>query len=102
MKPQSSYTVTVTATDEALANTIVVLIDVKDANDAPTFTDEDGNDTNGVQINPRTVTENRGSVPVGLPVAATDPDRDTLTYTVVDIPGGNDAGSFTIDPALDS
>ena len=30
-------------------------------------------------------------------MAATDPDRDTLTYRLVDLPGGTDASAFMID-----
>ena len=46
----------------------------------------------------RSVRENTASgVNIGSPVAATDPDRDTLTYRLVDLPGGTDAGAFTIN-----
>ena len=95
---QPSYVVTVTATDDddtvtdnvALSNIIAVTITVGDENDAPTFPDPDTED--GM----RSIAENRTGT-VGTPVRATDPDGDTLTYTVIDILGRNDAKSFTID-----
>ena len=35
--------------------------------------------------------------PIGLPVEATDPEDDTLTYSLSDVPGSTDKDAFTID-----
>ena len=88
---QSSYTVTVTATDtDSLDNTIAVTIEVTDANDPPMFPSTE----NGA----RSIAENRGAVRVGSPVTAADPDGDTLTYGLSNVPGSTDKDAFTIDP----
>ena len=93
---QSSYTVTLTATDPSGASaSITVNITVEDTDDgaavilltgnAPTFEAEEMT---------RSVAENTDAgMAIGDPVAATDVDGDALTYTL----GGDDAGSFTID-----
>ena len=84
---KSAYTVVVTATDPAgLSDTITVSIAVIDVvlNRAPEFPAETA---------ARTVSDStapRGNV--GDPVAATDADNDTLTYTL----SGTDAASFGI------
>ena len=85
---KSSYTVTITASDGTDEVTITVTINVVDAteNRAPVFTA--GSSTI------RSVAEDTGSgVDFGSPVAATDADSDTLTYTL----GGTDASTFNID-----
>ena len=61
-----------------------VTITVTDVNEAPNF---------GSLTATRTVLENtRGGQPVGQPVPATDPESNTLTYTL----GGTDSASFGI------
>ncbi len=90
---KASYRVTVTVSDGSLIAKITVIIIVVDivvevpTNDAPEFID--GSHTT------RTVAEN---TPRGMnirePVAATDADNDSLTYTL----GGPDAASFDIEP----
>jgi len=90
---KASYIVTVTVSDGSLVAKITVIIIVVDivvevpTNDAPEFID--GSHTT------RTVAEN---TPRGMnirePVAATDADNDSLTYTL----GGPDAKSFDIEP----
>ena len=83
---KNSYTVTVTAFDGSSTDTITVTINVTDANDAPTLTD--GTSTS------RSVAENTAAGnDIGTPVAATDPDNDTLEYSL----GGTDASSFDIN-----
>ena len=100
---QPSYVVTVTATDDddtdtndALSNIIAVTITVGNENDAPTFPRMFYDDSRHRKMAARSIAENRTGT-VGTPVRATDPDGDTLTYTVIDILGRNDAESFTID-----
>ena len=85
---QSSYTVTITASDGTDEATITVTINVVDVteNRVPVF-------IAGVSIS-RSVSENTGSgVDIGTPISATDADGDTLTYTL----GGTDASFFSID-----
>ena len=87
-----SYTVTVKVSDgkggEATHN---VTITVTDANDPPVFTDEIPQGDSSLT---REVAENTAAgQPVGDPVAATDDENDSLTYTL----GGTDAASFDID-----
>ena len=85
---KSSYTVTITVSDSELTDTIDVTINVTDVdeNRAPSFTE--GNRAT------RSVAENTGSgVNIGSAVSATDPDNDTLTYTL----GGADAAAFSIN-----
>ena len=90
----ASYTVTVSvrdskdangAADTAADDEITVTITVTDVNEAPEFpAAEDGL---------RTVPDHsEASQNIGAPVAATDDDDDTLTYTL----GGTDAASFDI------
>ena len=84
---KASYSVTITVSDGELTASIDVRITVTDVgeNRAPTFAE--GTSTT------RSVAENTGSGQnIGSAVSATDPDNDTLTYTV----GGTDASSFSI------
>ena len=84
---KSTYTVIVNAfhlNDEATI--INVTVNVTDINESPVFTE--GNSTT------RTIAENTGSsVNIGSPIAATDPEGNTLIYRL----GGTDANAFTID-----
>ena len=82
---KASYQVTVEVSDGALTDVITVSISVTDVNDAPVFASQ----TARRDIAENTV-ENRD---IGLPVLATDEDRDTLRYTL----SGTDASSFSID-----
>ena len=83
---KNSYSITVTVSDGSLTDTIAGTINITDANEAPVFTE--GNATT------RSVAENlEVGVNIGTAIAATDPDGNTLTYTL----GGPDAASFDID-----
>ena len=78
----------ITVSDSKLTDTIDVTINVTDVdeNRAPAFAE--GTSTT------RAVAENTAAdTNIGDPVTATDPDDDTLTYTL----GGADAASFRID-----
>ena len=83
---KSSYSVTVSVYDyRGGSDNIAVTINVRNVREAPTFTDGDGAT--------RAVVENTASGEnIGDPVAATDDDGDTVTYTL----GGTDATSFSI------
>ena len=86
---KNSYSVRITASDGSLTDTIDVTIDVTDVNeignDQPTFID--GSSTT------RAIAENTAAGQnIGAAVGATDPDRDTLAYTL----GGADAAAFSI------
>ena len=88
---QSSYSVSVSVSDgNGGSDSITVSITVMDvnetpANSAPSFTD--GSSAT------RSVAENTtAGTNIGIAVAATDVDNDTLTYTL----GGRDAASFRI------
>ena len=103
---QSSYTITVTATDtqgtDATLATILTTQSLSPSRSQAqtmhrcSLTRTTPTSPNIVNAN-RMVAENRGGVPVGAPVRATDPDGDSLAYRVTDLPGRNDAASFTID-----
>ncbi len=85
---KTSYTVTITVSDSELTDTIDVTINVTDVdeNRAPSFAD--GASTT------RSIAENTAAnTNIGSAVAATDPDDDTLTYTL----GGTDAAMFRIN-----
>ena len=86
---KDTYTVTVTATDSSgLSATITVTVTVSSVNEAPEFP--------GTETGQRSVAENTPAAQdIGDPVAATDPEGETLTYTL----GGDDAASFDIDGA---
>ena len=83
---KNTYTATATVSDnKGGTDSIVVTINVTDANDAPVFSD--GTSTT------RNVNENTAATNIGTPVPATDADTsDTLTYTL----SGTDAASFAI------
>ena len=83
---KTSYSVTVSVADgNGGSDSIDVTINVTNVNEAPIFTD--GSTTT------RAVAENTASGQnIGTPVAATDPENGTLTYTL----GGTDAASFSI------
>ena len=85
---QASYSLTVTATDpDGASASITVTINLDDVNEAPVFTE--GADTT------REVAENSAAgVSVGAAITATDPDGDTLSYSL----SGTDAASFGINP----
>ena len=83
---KSIYTVTVTVSDgEGGSDSITVTINVTDVNDAPLFS-EGAAATRSI---PENTPSNRN---IGNPASATDPDGDTLTYSI----GGTDAASFSI------
>ena len=83
---KDAYTVTVSVSDSnGRSDRITVAITVTDANDAPVFTDGDSTT--------RSVADNTASDQnIGAVVEATDPDTDTLTYSL----SGPDADSFSI------
>ena len=83
---KKTYSVTITVSDGSLEDEITVTINVTDANDAPEF-------TNGTNTT-RSVAENTAAnTNIGNAIAATDPDNDTLTYSL----GGTNAAAFSID-----
>ena len=85
---QTSYMVEVMAEDPSgESDTVMVTITVTGVNEAPVFAEESVT---------REVAENTAAGEnIGDPVAAMDPEDDTLTYSL----GGDDMGSFDIDPA---
>ena len=82
---KSSYAVTVGANDGTVTTTIAVTISVSDVNEAPAF--PDGTSTS-FSINENTA----AGTSIGDAVSASDPDGDTLTYSLA----GDDAGKFAI------
>ena len=83
---KTSYSVTVTASDGSLSDTISVTINVTNVNEAPNFT-EGSSATRSVAENTTSGTN------IGTAVSATDVDANTiLSYTL----GGTDASSFSI------
>ena len=83
---KSSYAVTLTVSDGKLNDTITVTINVSNVNEAPTFTD-------GSSVT-RAIAENTSAgANIGAVITATDPDNDTLTYSL----GGTDASAFALD-----
>ncbi len=93
---QSSYSITLTATDPSGASdSITVNITVTDADDGAKVILLTGNAPEfDAEEMTRSVAENTAAgMAIGDPVAATDVDGDTLTYTL----GGDDADAFTID-----
>ncbi len=84
---KSSYTVKITATDgKGGTASITVTINITNVNEAPVFAD--GSSTT------RSIAENTSAdTNIGSPIAATDPDNNTLTYSL----GGTDAASFSLN-----
>ena len=89
---QATYTVTITASDnDNNEATHEVTITVTDANDPPVFSDVIPEGETSIT---RSVVENTvAGQPVGEPVAATDEENDSLTYSLDDQGGTN----FDID-----
>jgi hypothetical protein len=80
----SSFSITITATDTAENSASKdFTISIKDVNEAPSIT----------SLNVGTLSENTNAV---LTITSTDPDSDTLAYS---ISGGDDASLFTINSA---
>ena len=90
---KNAYSVTVTASDGTLSDTISVTINVTNVNEVPTFSVDSFSYSISVI----------GNVSVGADIdaalTATDPDNDTLTYSVVDNDddGVDDGSFFSID-----
>ncbi len=84
---KSTYTVIITVADQnGESVSITVTINVIDVNESPVFTE--GSSTT------LSIDENAESgINIGSPITATDPDGDTLTYSL----GGTDANAFSID-----
>ena len=85
---KNTYTITVTVSDGYLTDAIPVTVTVADVdeNRAPVFTD--GTSTT------RAIVENTvAGTNIGAVVSATDPDGDTLTYSL----GGTDVAAFELD-----
>ncbi len=86
---QQTYEVTVTASDgNGGSATISVTVSVTDANDPPVF---DAGPSAAFSLSENTVAGEN----VGEPLTATDPDEDTLTYSL----SGDDAASFDLNAA---
>ena len=83
---KNSYAVTLTVSDGKRNDVINVTINVSNVNEAPTFTD--GSSTTREIAENTSAGENIGAV-----IIATDPDNDTLTYSL----GGTDASAFTLE-----
>ena len=82
----NEYLVTVEASDGAIKGTLDVTVTVTDVNEKPAF--DEG------PTAARTVAENTAAnQPIGSAVEATDPDGDTLTYSL----DSTSAASFDID-----
>ena len=75
------YDVVVTATDGTSSPTQAIAVTVTDSNEAPSFT----------SVNSATIPENTVGV---LTVTTTDPEGNTVTYSIT---GGADMADFTID-----
>ena len=90
---QNAYAVTVSVSDgNGGTDSITVTINITDVNEVPVPTNNAPAFTEGTATT-RSVAENTASgTDIGTPVAATDADNDTLTYTL----GGTDSGSFGI------
>ena len=89
---KDSYTVEITVSDGMDTDTITVMINVTDVDEAPTNVAPTFNE--GDDPITRSVAENTGAgVDIGSAVSATDANDDTLTYSL----SGTDAASFSID-----
>ena len=90
--------------DPAVDDTLVLTIDVTDANEAPRFADSDSDGTADAVT--RTVTENTTSGDVGLAVTAADPESgDVLAYSVAvtsEAGAAADLADFNRDFSLDA
>ena len=88
---RAKHEVTITVTDGgSLTDTITVIINVTDVNEAPMFADD--------TVTFTVVEGTAAGEAIGSPVKATDPDDgDTLTYTH----GGPDMSSFAIESTTD-
>ncbi len=83
---KASYSVTVTASDGSLSDTIAVTINVTNVNEAPSFASSTAT---------RSIAENTAAnTNIGSALVATDVDGNTLTYS---IPTTGDAAAFSID-----
>ena len=91
---KSVYTIVLVATDPSGAtDTITITVNVTDVDDAPVI-GINGPPAYDAESADRSVDENsEAGAAVGDPVAATDPNGDTLSYEL----GGDDAMSFAID-----
>ena len=90
---KNAYSVTVTASDGTLSDTISVTINVTNVNEVPTFSVDSFSYSISVIGNVSVGAD------IGAALTATDPDNDTLTYSVVDndddgVDDGVDDGSF--------
>ncbi|MCG9129645.1 cadherin domain-containing protein [Candidatus Poribacteria bacterium] len=86
---KNSYSFTITATDDGTGNltgTVAVTINLNNVNDAPTFVE---GESIALIVNENTTSNEN----IQSPVAATDEDGDTLSYTL----SGTDSSSFGID-----
>ena len=85
---KTAYVLIVIASDGTLTGSISVTINVTNVNEAPEFTE-------GVSAT-RAIAENiPENINIGSAVAATDPEKSKLTYTL----GGTNAEAFSIDAA---
>ncbi len=97
---KATYTITITASDgKGESASIAVTINVTDINEQITRTPINEQPKNNAPVftegssTTRSVAENTSSgVNIGMPVDATDPDGDALTYSL----GGTDVNAFTI------
>ena len=81
-----AYVITVTVSDnDNLSASITVNISITDVNEAPEFTD-------GATTTRSIAEETASGQNIGTAVEATDPEGDTLTYSL----GGTDASTFSI------
>ena len=68
-------------------------VEIDDTNRAPTFPDQDDKMDGEQTDQEREIAENADPMmPIGVPVVATDPNMDSLTYSL----GGTDGASFSI------
>ena len=83
--------------DDAVDDTITVIIIVTDEDEAPMFADENDSTPDVVDAT-RMVREDRmANWPIGTPVTAMDSEGATLMYSLSDVPGKTDAASFNFD-----
>ena len=87
---KSSYSVTITASDGSLTDNIDVTINVTNANEPPVFTEG----TTATRLVAENTPAGRN---IGEPVAATDPDGDTLQYMFFSFSPNPDHDAFSVD-----